>query len=218
MSHIKTLIAVAAMVAASAASAAPSTISFVSAAPSPQVYATVTFNGGVSTGQAALYEYIVDSTAPAGTFAAFCLEPFQHFTSPWTYDNAGTFTVAQSDALSKLFTGAHWQSWNYASDGVTTDAQRAGLGYAVWDIMLDGALNFSGGNFQVLNDGFGGSAVSFATTAYAAGNTSMVGNLIRMTDPIKQDIVIAVPEPGTYALMLAGLLSIGFVAGRRRNS
>lgn len=217
MSYGKTFLAVAALAVSGAAIAGNSDITYVSADPVPQVFATVTFNGGISSGVAASLEYIINSTSPAGTFAAFCLEPFQHLTFPYTYSNAGTFTTAQADALSSLFTGANWQSWNYANDGVTTDAQRAGLAYAVWDIMLDGTFDLGAGSFRVLDDGFGGAGVAFAGSSYASGNTSMADNLVRFTDPLQQDLVIAVPEPGTYALMMAGLLAVGFVARRRQS-
>ncbi len=176
----------------------------------------MSFDGGVTYGtDTAVQEYVVSSTAPDGTFAAFCLEPFQHLGLPWVYDNAGIFTVAQREGLSRLFTGANWQSWNSGADGVTTAVQRVGLGIAVWDIFLDGALNFSDGSVRVLDDGFGGAAMAFASASYAAGSTSLAPYLMRLTDPRQQDLVIAVPEPTTYALMLAGLMTVGFVARRR---
>ena len=101
---------------------------------------------------------------------------------------------------------------------MTQDFQRVGLGIAVWDIMFDGGtLDFSTGVFQVANDGFGGAAETFAMNSFAAGNTSLAPLLIRLTDPVKQDFVIAVPEPETYALMIAGLMAVGFLARRRKS-
>jgi hypothetical protein len=211
----KTLIAAAAL-AAAGASYASTTITVVSDQPVPQVPMSVSFNGGIGYGtDTAVEQYILHSTAPAGTFAAFCLEPFQHITSPHVY-NTTTFTVAQADALSELFTGAHWDS---ASGGVTQNYQRVGLGLAVWDIMFDGTVNFTSGIFRVANDGFGGAATTFAMNSFAAGNNSMAPDLIRLTDPVYQDFVIAVPaipEPETYALMIAGLMAVGFLVRRRK--
>lgn len=212
----KTLVAVAVMAVAGAASAAPTTMNWISSnyGSTP----SISLDSGANYSSVNDNEYIITSTAPAGTFAAFCLDPHQLLTTPWVYDNSGVFTSYQANALSKLFTGANWQSWNFNADGVTTPLQRAGLGLAAWEIFNDSSatFDFSNGSFRVGNDGFGGAALAFAQTAYAAGNTSMAPYLIRLTDPVKQDLVIAVPEPTTYALMLAGLLSVGFVARRRR--
>jgi hypothetical protein len=44
------------------------------------------------------------------------------------------------------------------------------------------------------------------------------GGTMQGTFPITQTITAAVPEPETYALMLAGLGLLGFMAGRRRES
>ena len=72
-------------------------------------------------------------------------------------------------------------------------------------------------SFQVANGGFGGAAETFAMNSFAAGNNSMAPDLIRLTDPVYQDFVIADPEPETYALMIAGLMAVGFLARRRKS-
>ncbi|HZV92203.1 MAG TPA: PEP-CTERM sorting domain-containing protein, partial [Caldimonas sp.] len=72
------------------------------------------------------------------------------------------------------------------------------------------------GSFRVANDGFGGAAETFALNSFAAGNNSLVPNLIRLTNREYQDFVIAVPEPETYALMIAGLMAVGFISRRRK--
>jgi hypothetical protein len=213
----RTLIAAAALAFAGTSYAGNTTLTFVDVNPIPQVPMSVSFDGGTSFGtDTAVEEYILGSTAPAGTFAAFCLEPFEHFPPlPQVYSTT-TFTVAQANALSELFTGANWQSWNSSADGVTQNFQRVGLGLAVWDIMFDGTVNFSTGLFQVANDGFGGAAEAFALSSFAAGNDSMAPDLIRLANPQYQDFVIAVPEPETYVLMLAGLMAVGFISRRRK--
>ena len=217
MKFVQALIATTAFVAVSSATAAPTTVTVVGAnfGSAPKI----SMSSGAHFSTVNDYEWIIKSSAPGGTFAAFCLDPFQRLSSPWVYENGSSFTTYQKDALSKVFTGGHWESWNYKHDGVTTAIERAALGLAAWEIYNDtsGVFDFSKGSFRVSDDGFGGAALLLADSFYAAGNTSMASSLIHLSDSVKQDLVIAVPEPTTYALMMAGLLSVGFLARRRRN-
>ena len=215
MHLIKSLVAAAAVAACGFAHAGPTTTFTIQDARPQGVVSTVSFNGGATTASRSTVEYYGTSTNPAGSFAAFCLEPNVPLGNPQVYD-VGAFTSAVAAALSTLFTGAGWQSWNYAADGVTTDIQRVGLGLAVWDIAADGVFDLAGGSFRVIDDGLNGAAVAFANLAYSKGNTSLAGNLLRLSSVDTQDLVIAVPEPSTYALMFAGLGVIGHVVRRRR--
>ena len=225
MKFDKSLIAAAVFLAAGAASAATTTLTEVSAAPIPTIELQASRNGGVSYGVVAPLEYIVTSTSPSGTFAAFCLEPLQHYFGSQTggLDSAlftkATFDIGRANALSKLFTGAGWQSWNSSGDAVDgiPAIERTALGAAAWDIFMDGSFDLSGGQFR-LNAGDANSlaAINFANNAYASGTTAMASNLLWLQNERYQDMVIAVPEPSTYALLMAGLVSVGFVARRRR--
>jgi PEP-CTERM motif len=93
----------------------------------------------------------------------------------------------------------------------------------VWDIAIDGAFDLGSGVFQS-TDAAAASAVAF----YAAGNTSLADYIYKLSDSNpeqrvmgRQDVIIVtpppIPEPSTYALMLAGIAAVGFVARRRSN-
>lgn len=223
----KIFAAVAFLAASSASFATTVTLTEVGYDPhvAPASSPVVTINGGATSSNVTTREfYVIDSHG--SSFATFCLELGQSYfgnppgiqTETFTVDVPHAFTAGQKDSLSKLFTGAGWKSWDYTNDAVDQDFEKVGLQLAVWDIMEDagGALDLGSTGFQVLDDSYGGAAVSFANASFAAGNLSMVSSLMRLNHPTAQDLVIAVPEPSTYAMLIAGLAGIGFVARRRQ--
>lgn len=157
--------------------------------------------------------------APAGSFAAFCVEIDQEFASPFT----GAFkTPEQAAALGQLIAGAGWKSGAWASDAIASDdkASIAALQVGIWDIVYDGSIDLASGTFKT--DAAGQAAYGATLAAWMeAGKGSLLGkDLLVLSDGHgtpgeHQDILIAVPEPSTYALMIAGLGAVGFVARRR---
>ncbi len=86
-----------------------------------------------------------------------------------------------------------------AGDNIANNFQHNGAGKLVFNTdNLIGATSA----FQ-----YGNSNAAFATTTYAASYTFDGSNL-----------VLAVPEPSSYAMMLGGLMLVGGVAARRRKS
>jgi hypothetical protein len=221
MSFKQTFVALAAVAVAGGASAAAPTV-WDYTSNSGTLLVSASLDSGVTTRQIRTAELFGTNTDPAGSFAAFCLEPtvlvgdFPGVSIPVAVE----ISASVADEFSRIFTGAGWESWASGSDAVTTAAQRAAIQLAVWDIALDGVFNLSDGIFQSA-DPLAASAVAF----YAAGDTSLADYVYKLTDSIertggKQDVIIVtspIPEPSTYALMIAGIAAVGFVARRRSN-
>lgn len=78
---------------------------------------------------------------------------------------------------------------------------------------------FDAGNNVVLSDTFagvlGGFAMSSLNGSISAGTYRLVATGTAVRDTVFNVSVSAVPEPETYALFLAGLGAIGWLAGRR---
>jgi hypothetical protein len=164
-------------------------------------------------------EYI--GTLDSGSsFAAFCIELATPYASPLT-GTLGGFSETQAENLSKLFSGAGWSSNGWETDAIGNGdaAKITALQVGVWEIVYDTDFNLGSGTFAV--DAAAQSAYGSMITGWMnAGNTLMANNIFGLRDGLRgngnqQDLVIAVPEPSTYALMLAGLGAIGFVARRR---
>jgi hypothetical protein len=75
------------------------------------------------------------------------------------------------------------------------------------------ALNDSGQNFFTLT-GIVGNSVSFVTSLTSGGAETDIVDEVRQIRVTGQ--VAAIPEPETYALMMAGLAALGFISRRRR--
>lgn len=85
----------------------------------------------------------------------------------------------------------------------------------------------SGGIADTFDDAFSNAAYSRGVFTLGAGSYRISGGLAQsVTDSagaalnatngaVRLSLVSAVPEPSTYALLLAGLSAVGFVAGRR---
>lgn len=160
------------------------------------------------------------------TFTSYCVDLFEYLSFGSTYSNytlldgsAYGFVNARADAdIGKLFA---------AHPTITTELDSAAFQIAVWELAYEtssvysvstGSARFSGG------DAASSGALALANTWLAGLSSVKTGVDIDVLQSVTtrsaighQDVVFApaVPEPSTYALMAAGLLSVGFVARRR---
>jgi PEP-CTERM motif len=156
------------------------------------------------------------SASASTSFTAYCVELSQNFAFSVDYDytmvsGLSYFGADKASDLSRLFFAAQ----NFVVDGITSAALQA----AVWEIVYEDASSYDLGSGTFTGSG---NASAFATV------NSFLTKLDSYSDAYyqlgvlvngqRQNFVVPtpVPEPGTWALMAAGLGALGFIARRRK--
>lgn len=164
--------------------------------------------------------------APAGSFIGYCVDPFQWASSSFhTYEAKplNSFLDASSDRyanVTRLFGHAYEAS-------LTDTTKAAGFQLALWEVFNDdGNLNSGLVRTTASTNGlvkseaqsllsslssWSDSGTAYRLTFY---ENAMYQNYLAVTgiDPVS---IPAIPEADSYALLLAGLGVLGFVARRR---
>lgn len=153
------------------------------------------------------------------SFTAYCAELTQNvsFGVDYTYSEvAGTsyFGAAKAADLSRLFTGAA----GFVTNKSTSGAFQA----AVWEIIYesDPSYDLYSGAFKA-TEANPVDALNFATINGVLASLGSYGanyQIDVLTHADRQNIVVGtIPEPGTWALLAAGLGVVGGVARRRKS-
>ena len=158
------------------------------------------------------------------SFSAMCVDVMHDLSFGTTYTNytamtpvAYGFSATQVGLFNRLYT-------DYYATSHTNGVNAAAFQIAVWEITYDGngALNHGADAFKL---GSGGNTTAKTTAAsWLSSLTPLATSAWTFTvldsrgDSATQDLLVAipVPEPETYALLLAGLGLLGFVARHRK--
>jgi hypothetical protein len=159
------------------------------------------------------------------TFLSYCIELNQSAdlygsNSSYSAVAGGSYSFANPNAatnLSKLFT--------FAGSLVNSAPTSAAFQLAVWEIVYESPSNAyaMGSGNAVFGPGQGNATtMQLADTWLSAlSTTSATAPIAVLASTDRQDLVYSgtapIPEPSTYALMIAGLAALGFVARRRSN-
>ncbi|MDT9001407.1 PEP-CTERM sorting domain-containing protein [Paucibacter sp. APW11] len=167
------------------------------------------------------------TTRGGKSFLAYCVELAQDHSEAG--DGFQTFTIGsfsgrQASALQGLF------SSSYAS--VTTTTQQAAFQTAIWEITHEtksAVFSVTPGNgdfsFESLTNGSASDNAGFVSLVNGYLNSAVnykgaeLYTINKLSSANFQDLVSAtpVPEPTSYALMLAGLAVVGFLSKRRQS-
>ena len=163
------------------------------------------------------------SIANGASFLAYCIDPLQYTSSsPVAYSNAllSSLGSTRETEISNLY------SQSYASTAGNS-LKSSAFQLALWELAKDDGVLTTGGVH--ITNSTDASVVTEANSMISSATHGTVGanhySFNLYTSGTNQDFLVAtlssvtpVPEPESYAMLLAGLGLIGFTARRRQTS
>lgn len=168
--------------------------------------------------------YSTNATEGGGSFDAWCIEPEQSIAiralGYKTY-SVGSFTSRETSLLQGLF------STSFAS--LSNGTEKAAFQIAIWEALREtgSLLDANVGSFHITNPSSSTTAALTAASITSLANGYLASaqayrgpalySLTKLSSGVYQDLVVAsaVPEPGSLALLLAGVAVVGGVVRRR---
>jgi hypothetical protein len=201
--------------------------------------ASITFNGtNYHDGSAASFTegggaggFLTKDLTTGTSFQSWCVDIFHDFNFPVTTTDiktsaASIFGQTKATDLGRLYTYVESQGVNVdGHNSSNTDA--AAFQLAVWEVVNETAgtnYNLSSGNLSITGTGVAEAqgwldylnSNPYSANSYAASIWSVQGQGASGWGAQDVAVFAPIPEPETYAMLLAGLGLLGFMARRRK--
>jgi PEP-CTERM motif len=159
-------------------------------------------------------------TLNGASFMTYCTELTQEASFNVNYNDYTAVSGVTAWGAAKSLAIDHLMSAVLGGGFPTNADQSVAVQAAIWEILYETGptYDFSTGSFTATSVNATTQGILDALDFSFAASYPITVHVDQLQSPSAQDflVVTEVPEPSTYALMFAGLVSVGFVARRRQ--